>query len=164
MKEYNEYNDYLVPLSVAKALKQANIDIYSPECFIINDNQNENSIADAWSGLIGDDYTFYAYRPTLLSLIKFFTNYHLYITINQEFYETGINYLWQIFEYDPQIKNARYIDHITDNSTGLYGDNHEYPTYEEALIDAVLKAIEMIVEHKWEILRPDIIGRSGYKN
>ena len=140
MKKNNEYNDYLVPLSVAKALNDVKIQLYSPECFIINENMDENTIMDGWSGLIGDGYTLLYYRPTLSSILQYLIKeYNLYITIQYSFYKTGINYLWQIFEYEPDD-----LDCVTNNSTGLYGDNHEYPTYESALIGAILKACEII--------------------
>ena len=55
--------------------------------------------------------------------------HNIYVTITQDFYTTGINFLCQVLIYDP-----------TDDyncthklSSGLYGDNHEFPTYEDAL-------------------------------
>lgn len=61
--------------------------------------------------------------------------YDLHIIITPDFYKDGINYNWQILEYNP---NADNDDYYGKNTTGQYGDNGEYDTYGKAL-EAALK-------------------------
>jgi hypothetical protein len=63
---------------------------------------------------------------------------YLYIQIHQNFYYDGINHLVRVLEYEP--KPEKPTDYqVSDKSTGWRGDNHEFPTYE----DAMMKGIEL---------------------
>lgn len=71
--------------------------------------------------------------------------YHLHIVITPDFYKDGINYNWQILEYNPNVDND---DYYGKNTTGQYGDNGEYDSYE--------KALEAAVEKGWEIAKDSL--------
>lgn len=55
--------------------------------------------------------------------------YKIFVIVTVEAHYKGINYNVQVFEYE---KNP--IDCWSDNTTGMFGDNGEFKTYEEALI------------------------------
>lgn len=65
--------------------------------------------------------------------------YNLHVVITEEAYVNGINYLWQVLVYNPKS-----LDCWDNKSTGLYGDNGEYKTYEEALEAGLQEAIKLI--------------------
>lgn len=69
--------------------------------------------------------------------------YDLHVIVTVEAYRTGINYLVQVFEYE---KNA--IDCWSDNTTGMYGDNAEFKTYEEALEFGIELANKILEKRK----------------
>lgn len=71
--------------------------------------------------------------------------YDLYVIVTVEAYRTGINYLVQVFEYD---KNAVDYDCWSNNSTGMYGDNSEFDTYEDALEFGIELANKILEKRK----------------
>lgn len=80
-------------------------------------------------------------------VINFFIdNFDLHIIITPEFYGNGINYNVQLIKYDKFLINSDYID--DSMSTGIYGDNGEYDTYNKALNFGLNKAIEIINKNK----------------
>jgi hypothetical protein len=66
--------------------------------------------------------------------------HNLHVIIQPEFYTTGINYCVQVLCYAPELEDCE------DNNkcTGMYGDNGEYPTYEEALEFGLQLALNLI--------------------
>ena len=80
--------------------------------------------------------------PTQSLLQRWLRETHnIFIEITYEFYPDGINYNFQVLTYDSKEK----IDYINnDKSTGIYGDNGEYNTYELALEAALQKALSFI--------------------
>jgi len=78
--------------------------------------------------------------PSQSLLQKWLREVHnCYIKIVPEAYTTGINFNWQVLFYDPLDVTCWDI-----KSTGLYGDNGEFPTYELALEAALLKSLTLI--------------------
>ena len=63
----------------------------------------------------------------------------VHVVITEEAYTNGINYLWQVLIYNPLS-----VDCWDNKSTGMYGDNGEYKTYEGALEAGLQKAIKLI--------------------
>ena len=51
----------------------------------------------------------------------FFETKGIYINISNDFYQNGVNHLWQVFVYD----NTQ-PDFLSNLSTGGYGDNGDY--------------------------------------
>ena len=79
------------------------------------------------------------YYLWMMQIHKWLREVHnCYIKIVPEAYTTGINFNWQVLFYDPTD-----IDCWSDTSTGLYGDNGEFPTYELALEAALLKSLTL---------------------
>jgi len=63
--------------------------------------------------------------------------YNIHIVISVDFYKDGINYLWQVFKYDVTKK-------YNCEGTGIYGDNGEYPIYEQCLEAAIQESLKLI--------------------
>ena len=85
--------------------------------------------------------------PTFSQAFRWFREKHgLYYHILPEFYTKGINFNWQIFWYLPK---EEWTDFVISDGTGLYGDNNEYPTQEDAEI-ACLNELIKIVKNKNE--------------
>lgn len=81
--------------------------------------------------------------PTQSLLQKWLREKHnLYICISAEFYKTGINHTLQILCYNPNLSESDYYDN--DKCTGMYGDNAEFNTYEEALEFGLQKALTFV--------------------
>lgn len=80
--------------------------------------------------------------PTQSLLQKWLREVHqAHIDIIPEFYHTGINYNWCVRFY-----SVMEADCMDSRSTGLYGDNGEYPTYELALEAGLQKALKLITK------------------
>ena len=81
--------------------------------------------------------------PTQSLLQKWLREKHnLYICISAEFYKTGINHTLQILCYNPNLSESDYYDN--DKCTGMYGDNAEFETYEDALEFGLQKALTFV--------------------
>lgn len=73
----------------------------------------------------------YFSAPTQAHLQKWLRDtFNCHVRIVEEFYVIGINFNVQVLFYDPTCGNS---DLLTNKTTGLYGDNAEFPTYEKAL-------------------------------
>lgn len=80
--------------------------------------------------------------PTQASLQNWLREKHnIFVQITVDFYRNGINYLWQVLIYD---KEDTAGDYCSKDSSGLYGDDGEYPTYEKALESGLKKALKRI--------------------
>ena len=85
----------------------------------------------------------YISAPSQALLQKWLREKHnLYICISAEFYKTGINHTLQILCYNPNLSESDYYDN--DKCTGMYGDNAEFNTYEEALEFGLQKALTFV--------------------
>lgn len=127
--------DY-ISLEVAKLLKEKG---YDEPCLTAYDK----------AGNIGSQYTVINWnkeydwaisRPTLYQAQKWLREKHnCYIQVTHEAYKTGINYLVQVLFYEPNDDDC-----WSNKSTGVYGDNAEFNTYEEALNFGILEALKRI--------------------
>jgi len=80
------------------------------------------------------------YFPSQTILQKWLRETHnIHCNISVEFYKTGINYLWQVLIYDPTDNMC-----VSPKSSGLYGDNGEYESYEDALEKCLYHALTLI--------------------
>ncbi len=83
--------------------------------------------------------------PTYSQAFRWFREKHgLHIHMCPEFYKDGINYCWQILWYLPKDKWTVGKYSNVHGGTMLYGDNHEYPTKEEAENACIDKLIEIV--------------------
>jgi hypothetical protein len=81
--------------------------------------------------------------PTLYQAQKWLREKHnCYVQVTHEAYKTGVNNLVQVLFYDTDSEYPN--DCWTNDSTGMYGDNSEFNTYEDALNFGILKALERI--------------------
>lgn len=119
------YKEDYISLDTAKLLKEKGFDEYCEYFYKENEYTNRE--------------TFYP-KVTLYEVQKWIRKkYQCHIQIITEFYTNGINYLFQVLFYD---ENS--YDCISDISSGLYGDNGEYKTYEECLDAAIREALKRI--------------------
>lgn len=82
-------------------------------------------------------------NPTQQSVQKFLREYHdCFVTVQEEPFSDGINHLVQILFFDES------KGEWSDLSTGQYGDNAEFDSYEEALEFGLQKAIKIILLEK----------------
>ena len=74
----------------------------------------------------------YHFAPKVdMNLINFFANHGLHINLWSDYYEDGVNWLWQINWPYPHDS-----DKLFYRGTAIYGDNHEHATYHEACKEA----------------------------
>lgn len=69
--------------------------------------------------------------------------HNCFVTITQEFYMDGINFLWQVLIFDKNNEDCS-GDYLSPKSSGLYGDNGKYKKYEDALEDGLKHALKKI--------------------
>lgn len=114
---------------------------FSDFCFAGYDKESK----ELWIGYLneGEQFNRYYYylAPVFSQAFKFIREkYNLIHSIQPEYYETGINYCWQITWYLPKEEWSEYIIH---DGTGLFGDNGEYATYEKAEIACLNNLIKI---------------------
>ena len=80
----------------------------------------------------------------LRHLYDFFDDNNLNIYIKPEYYYTGINWNWQILWHKPTKPENKTEYLYQCGGTGMYGDNNEYPTRQEAEQASFLKAFELL--------------------
>ena len=103
-----------------------------------NDNFRETVSGDRCFGCNPTIYLERYSAPTQSLVQKWLREVHnIHIVISVDFYKDGINYLWQAFKYDTSKK-------FNCEGTGCYGDNGEYPTYENALEAAIQESLKLI--------------------
>jgi len=87
--------------------------------------------------------------PTWDEAIEWFGKKGLYISIQPEFYTTGINWCWQILWHLPK---EQWDEYTISGGTFSYGDNNEYPTRRLANIGAIEKMIELFEKNGEQII------------
>jgi hypothetical protein len=93
---------------------------------------------------LGEDYE----PKNLIGLLGWLDEHNVIIHIQPEFYSQGINWNWQISFYNPET----FDDPDLMDGTGLYGDNGEYKTKEDALEDAVKYSLLFLLNRKDEFI------------
>lgn len=89
------------------------------------------------------------YTPYLEEINKYIQDQGVYIQLTEEFYTEGVNHLWQVLIYDPyNVDN----NCISDDSSGMYGDNGEYKTREDALEDAAKFSLLYLLNRRDEFI------------
>jgi hypothetical protein len=144
--------ELFVSYSTALILKEKGFD---EPCFGIYDDKGNWSVVrfDGKTHTVNNSYYFHLKRqspdhleldkicaaPLYQQVIDFLDKKGIHINITPEFYKNGINWNFQVWEYDPNGYKC-----TSDRSTGMYGDNGEYPTRLEAIIGAIEKALKLI--------------------
>lgn len=115
---------------------------FSEPCFAFYEGEVLNKLmVDKKIQEENNEDNYFVLAPTTSQVLSFFRkNYGLYTHIVPEFYTTKINFNWQILWYIPKEFWTKFV---VSDGTGLYGDNGEYPTYEEAEIACIKKMIEI---------------------
>jgi hypothetical protein len=132
-----------ISMATAQLLYETDIPLIWKRVYDTKDGTAKNRNFNSWTstGGITTHKGRYVYAVPLSSLqnwIRDKLNFHVVIT--PEFYRTGINYNWQVLIYGITDKSC-----YDDRSTGMYGDNGEYPTYEEALDAGLKRALEILL-------------------
>ena len=136
-----------VSFDTAKMLKEAGFDVPGRGVYVTDrtgyyefrEYDNKQTTDDlCWDTEDGFQYEYLA--PTQALAARWLREaYGIHVVITEEAYTNGINYLWQVLIYNPLS-----VDCWDNKSTGMYGDNGEYKTYEEALEAGLQEAIKLI--------------------
>ena len=124
-----------VSFDTAKMLKEAGFDA---RCYVQYSDIGVQWDSTSPSNFNADDWAYSC--PTQALAARWLREAHgIHVVITEEAYTNGINYLWQVLIYNPLS-----VDCWDNKSTGMYGDNGEYKTYEEALEAGLQEAIKQI--------------------
>lgn len=85
--------------------------------------------------------------PLYQQVIDWLDSKNIHISIHPEFYKDGINWNWQVLEYDPNGEEdplTHRYSYTTHRSTGMYGDNGEYPKRMDAVRAAIEEALKLV--------------------
>ena len=123
------------------SIELKNLGLNEP-CFAFYEGEVLNkSMVDKKIQEENNEDNYFVLAPTTSQALSFFRKkYGLYTHIAPEFYTTQINFNWQILWYIPKQLWTRFR---VSGGTFMYGDNGEYPTYEEAEIACIKKMIEI---------------------
>lgn len=129
-----------VSLEVAKLLKERGFNEVCDRGYFITDPD----IAPLFYGTFqnkGECYVSgHVAAPTLYVAQKWLREKHdCYVQVTHEAYKTGVNNLVQVLFYEPNDNDC-----WSNKSTGVYGDNAEFDTYEDALNFGILEALKRI--------------------
>ena len=124
-----------VSFDTARMLKEAGFDA---RCYVQYSDIGVQWDSTSPSNFNADDWAYSC--PTQALAARWLREAHgIHVVITEEAYTNGINYLWQVLIYNPLS-----VDCWDNKSTGMYGDNGEYKTYEEALEAGLQEAIKLI--------------------
>lgn len=127
--------EQFVSFDTAKLLKEAGFDV---PCYVQYSDRGVQWDASYPENFNADDWGYSC--PTQALAVRWLREVHgIHVVITEEAYVNGINYLWQVLIYNPAS-----ADCWDNKSTGMYGDNGEYKTYEGALEDGLREAIKLI--------------------
>lgn len=146
MKEYNEYKDKLCDPLVSGYLKALGCDIFSPECWIVDEEVEEQQldhVVDAWTGLIGEGFVFHSYRYTIYFVQNWLReNYNIHIFIG---WRPNVK-KWDSHYYSLDMTPKEYME---KRSMKAYYEDKLFETYEEALESGIKSALEELVKDKF---------------
>ena len=146
MKEYNEYKDKLCDQLVSGYLKALGCDIFSPECWIVDEEVEEQQldhVVDAWTGLIGEGFVFHSYRYTIYFVQNWLReNYNIHIFIG---WRPNVK-KWDSHYYSLDMTPKEYME---KRSMKAYYEDKLFETYEEALESGIKSALEELVKDKF---------------
>lgn len=128
-----------VSLEVAKLLKEKGFNEPCEYCIETNIGtvvDYDVDHAECCNSQLSRDYIS---CPTFYQVLNWLKKYNCYVEIRYESYKTGVNILVRVLFFDPNGE-----DYWSDKSTGLYGDNSEFKTEEEALNFGILEALKRI--------------------
>lgn len=127
--------EQFVSFDTAKLLKEAGFDV---PCYVQYSDRGVQWDSTSPSNFNADDWGYSC--PTQALAARWLREVHdIHVVITEEPYVNGINYLWQVFIYNPAS-----ADCWDDESTGMYGDNGEYKTYEKALEAGLKHSLELV--------------------
>lgn len=126
--------EQFVSFETAKMLKEAGFDEVCRSAYYATGN---SAVMHERNSMLSHGYIS---RPTQALASRWLREVHgIHVVITEEAYTNGINYLWQVLIYNPLS-----VDCWDNKSTGMYGDNGEYKTYEEALEAGLKYVLELI--------------------
>jgi hypothetical protein len=132
--------EQIISLETAKLAKNCGLEGNSN---IYYTNDCDELLRGVWEVNITKDLKEYYLAPTQSLLQKWLREEHnCYIEITYDFYTTGVNFNYQVWFYSPID-----IECVSDKSTGMYGDNAEYQTYEQALEYGLKHALKLIEQN-----------------
>ena len=138
-KIHNEYRDKLCDPLISEYLKTLGCDIFSPECWIVDEKIKEQQIdhvIDSWTGLIGEGYVFHSYRYTLSFIQTWLRdNYNVHIFIG---WKPDVK-KWDSYAYSLDLS---LIEYINQRDLNKFKNDNLFDTYEEALESGIKFALQ----------------------
>ena len=133
--------DTLISFETAKLAKEKGFNIECGNYYRVWYKEAQLHLGSMYSNDLKEDNPpneYFYLAPTLSLAQKWLREvYNIHIVISVDFYKDGINYLWQVFKYDVTKK-------YNCEGTGVYGDNGEYPIYEQCLEAAIQESLKLI--------------------
>jgi len=132
-----------ISMATAQLLYETDIPLIGKRVYDTNDGSAKNRNFNSWAstGRISTHKGRYVYAVPLANLQNWMRDVlDFHVVITPEFYRDGINYNWQVLIYNVTDKTC-----YDNRSTGMYGDNGEYPTHEEALDAGLKRALEILL-------------------
>lgn len=146
---------YCVSINIARELSEIG---YDEPCLFGYDSMGyiraKISLTSLGCKISWDKHDNHLKAPLYQEVFEWFRRKHgLYVVNQPEFYTTGINFNWQILWYLPKEEwkfDEKNSPFLIETGTGMYGDNAEYPSQEEADAGMIEKMIEIVKERKNE--------------
>lgn len=131
--------DYVV-LEVAKLLKKKGFNEFCDAGYFIADSEIAPLFFGTFRNKGEGSVSGHIAAPTLYEAQKWLREKHnCYVQVTYEAYKTGVNYLVQVLFYEPNDDDC-----WSNKSTGKYGDNAEFDSFEDALSFGISEALKRI--------------------
>ena len=130
--------EQLITFDTAKLAKEKGFNIPRSNVYHVS----SKTLTLSFSAIESDDKHYTA--PTQSLLQKWLREVHnIDVVISPERYSNGVNYLVQAQKWDLNADPEVNLNFVIKGSC-WYNDNHEYPTYEEALEKGLQEALKLI--------------------
>lgn len=145
-KMYNEYRDRLCDPLISGYMKALGCDIYSPECWIINEEIQEQEldhVIDDFTGMNPEGYKFHSYRYTNTFVQTWLRdNYNIHIFIG---WRPNVK-KWDSHFYSLDLNGEEYTK---KRNMKAFQEDELFDTYEEALESGIKSALLEILKEKF---------------
>jgi len=145
MKKFNEYRDKLCDPLISGYLGALGCDIFSPECWIVPEEIEEQQldhVVDSYTGLFPDGYKFHSYRYTIYFVQNWIReNYDIHIFIG---WRPNVE-KWDSHHYSLELSPREYMK---KRNMKAFKEDELFDTYEEALESGIKSALVELVKEK----------------
>ena len=145
MKKFNEYRDKLCDPLISGYLGALGCDIFSPECWIVPEEIEEQQldhVVDSYTGLFPDGYKFHSYRYTIYFVQNWIReNYDIHVFIG---WRPNVK-KWDSHAYSLELSPKEYMK---KRNMKAFKEDELFDTYEEALESGIKSALVELVKEK----------------